>query len=134
MIVSCLAWAMPAQAEDANPAPSRGALTGLGMGLLMGSAIGLGAGLAGVVTVTEGDTRLKAYAVTQVQREQAPGLNAVLASRQAGVNMITYGFIGGGVALAGAIVCLVVDAPRQAPAVSISLSGHGGALVFSGRF
>ena len=49
-----------------------------------------------------------------------------------GTTLAVVGFVGGGLALAGGVACLLLDGPRAS--VAFIPTSQGGMLVFSGRF
>ena len=117
-----------ASSAVAEPARSRGWLSGAGVGL-----VGVGLGLAGFglsQQLIASDPTLASYGTTPAVNE-APAL-VILDKRakSAGANALV-GFVGGGVLLAAGVVLLVLDTP--APVAIVPLR-DGGAVVFSGRF
>ena len=122
--------AIPARAEEA-PLKQRGFLSGLGLGLLVGGLVGVGAGTAGLFGSIDASIRLSAYGPTPSGEEMA-SVTALQERRSGGTMLAVVGFLGGGLALAGGVACLLIDTPRASVAF-VPTSG-GGLFVFSGRF
>ena len=117
-----------ASSAVAEPARSRGWLSGVGVGL-----VGVGLGLAGFglsQQLIASDPTLASYGTMPAVNE-APAL-VILDKRAktAGSNALA-GFVSGSLVLAAGVVLLVLDTP--APVVVVPLR-EGGAVVFSGRF
>jgi len=117
-----------ASSAFAEPARSRGWLSGVGVGL-----VGLGLGFAGFglsQQLIASDPTLAAYGTTPAVNE-APAL-VILDKRAktAGTNAL-IGFVSGAVLVAAGVVLLLLDAP---PPVAVVPMREGGAVVFSGRF
>ena len=122
--------AAPARAEDAAP-KQRSFLSGLGLGLLVGGLVGVGAGTGGLVSSNDAAAHLAAYGSTFTAQEQ-PAVIA-LSQRIAGTSTLAgVGFVVGGLLLAGGVTCLLIDTPHAS--VAFVPTSQGGALVFSGRF
>lgn len=119
------------RAEEPKEATSRGALTGLGMVLLVGGFTSVGVGIGGLINTADTNRRLAPYASAEPTKEQALGVNTLLASREAGTQMALWGFIGGAAAFAGSLVCLLLDMPKSAPILSVAPHTRGASLVFS---
>ena len=122
--------ATPARAEDAAP-HQRGFLTGLGLGLLVGGLVGVGAGTAGLFGSIDASVRLSAYGASP-SSEELTSVFALQERLSGGTTLAVVGFVGGGLALAGGVVCLLLDSPRVS--VAFVPTSQGGMLVFSGRF
>ncbi len=119
--------AAPARAEEKQ----RGFLTGLGLGLLVGGLVGVGAGTAGLFGSIDASIRLSAYGATPAADEM-PSVTALQERRAGGTTLALVGFLGGGLALAGGVACLLLDSPRAS--VAFVPTSQGGIFVFSGRF
>lgn len=122
--------AAPARAEDAAPR-QRTFLSGLGLGLLVGGLVGVGAGTGGLVSANEAATHLAAYGRTFTADEQ-PAVIALSQRISGSSTLAAVGFVVGGLMLAGGIACLLLDTPRAS--VAFVPTSQGGVLVFSGRF
>lgn len=136
-------------ASSATPSNTqRGFLSGLGIGLLALTGVGAGVGVAGMLGVNDAELRLKGYAPSAIDSAWTPAeLNAfqgtksllVLQSKESQTVMYA-GFIGAGVALAGGIVCLILDSPSPKAESSTSASlifiptTSGGFFSLSGQF
>lgn len=122
----------PTQARAAEPAPKqRGFLSGLGLGLLVGGLVGVGAGTGGLLGANDATVRLASYGGTFTPDEE----QAVLALQQrisGSTALAVLGFVGGGLALAAGVTCLLLDSPRAT--VAFVPTAQGGVFVFSGRF
>ncbi|GMU60115.1 MAG: hypothetical protein AMXMBFR34_18780 [Myxococcaceae bacterium] len=137
LLAALLLTAGSARAED-RAGRGRGWLTGVGLGLTALSFTGFGLGLAGVLNAADANHTLAAY----VGNGRAPlpeeaGTVKELQNRAgAAQSQATVGFVLGGLALAGAITCLVLDGVWATQPVSVAFapSAGGGALLFSGRF
>jgi hypothetical protein len=130
LLVTVLLAASPARAED--PAPrQRTFLSGLGLGLLIGGLVGVGAGAGGLIGSNDASARLGAYGSTVAPEEQA-SVSALQQRMAGGATLAAIGFVAGGLALAGGITCLLLDTPRAS--VAFVPTSQGGVLVFSGRF
>lgn len=105
-----LLLALPTQAADA---PSRSWLSGLGIGLLVAGAGGLGVGVAGLLTANDANARLAAYAAlpSRDPLDADVTLPALLAWRDQGTTFAVVGFVGGGLLLAGGVAALLLDRP-----------------------
>jgi len=118
----------------ANPPPAtteRGFLSGLGIGLLVVGAGGFAGGIAGALNASDAQTRLSLYTGTPSAVDE-PSVR-FLEERLAGNTALAVLGLGlGGLALAGGVLCLVVDSPRVN--VAFAPGPNGGVLVFSGRF
>jgi hypothetical protein len=125
--------AAPARAEEVVT-PRRGFLTGLGLGLLSLGLGGLGVGAAGVLVTNDANAKLTAFESPLPQAEGSAYL--FLQQRAAAGNTLSIvGFVVGGLALAGGIVCLVLDMPRVKPVVTFAPNfAGGGTVVFSAQF
>lgn len=138
LAVVLLAGASPARADDAAPTRGRGWLTGVGLGSAAVSLTGFGLGLAGVLNAGAANQAVEPYFADMRVPEALEGDTiATLRSRaQAGRTLATVGFIVGGVGLAGAVVCLVLDGVWAGRPVDVAFAptAGGGALVFTGRF
>ncbi len=122
--------ATPVRAEEVV-VKQRGFLSGLGIGLLIGGVAGLGAGFAGVLGATDASTRLAAYGPSPSALEQ-PTVTALQNRLGGSTALAVVGFVGGGLALAGGVICLIVDTPKAS--IAFVPTSQGGVLVFSGRF
>ena len=120
----------PVRADEGAP-KQRGFLSGLGIGLLVASLGGIGAGTAGLLTANDGYFRLNAYSGT-VSVDERPTVTALQRQVSGGTVLAGLGFGLGGAALIGGIVCLVLD--RPVPNIAFVPTAQGGVLVFSGRF
>jgi hypothetical protein len=121
-----------------NPVPAnnvvkqqRGFLSALGLGLLIGGLAGIGAGIGGVIGANEAESYLILYRPTASAAEQ-PTVNALEQRAKGDSTLAAVGFIGGGLALVGGIICLAVDTPRAS--VAFVPTSQGGVFVFTGRF
>lgn len=125
--------ASPARAQETPRVvkTQRGFLSGLGLGLLIGGLAGVGAGIGGLVSANEAQTTLAAYGGT-VNDAQRPTVTALYERLRASTTLAGVGLIGGGLALAGGILCLAIDTPSAS--VAFVPSTQGGALVFTARF
>ena len=129
------------RAEEPAPTPSttpsntivkqRGFLSGLGLGFLIGGLAGLGAGIGGLITANEAQAGLAAYG-SMFTEDQRPSVLALQDRAFGGSLLAAVGLVGGGLALAGGIICLAVDTPSAS--VAFVPTSQGGAFVFSGRF
>lgn len=122
--------ATPARAEEAA-VHHRGFLTGLGLGLLVGGLAGVGAGTAGLFGSMDASFRLSAYGASP-SAEEVPSVVALQEHLSGSTTLAVVGFVGGGLALAGGVACLLLDSPRAK--VAFVPTSQGGMLVFSGRF
>ena len=104
-------------AATVAPAPvkQRGFLTGLGLGLLVGGMIGLGAGIGGLVSANEAYARVVAYG-GMVAANEMVSVNALNGQVGSGTALAAVGFIGGALALAGGVLCVLLDTPRASVA------------------
>lgn len=124
--------AAPARAEEVTqPATKqRGFTTGLGLGFLAVGIAGMGLGLGGLLGANDAAYRISRYEVpTAPERDGYEVLKSRLESSTA---LAAAGFIGGALAIAGGITCIMLDAPT--PSVAFVPTAQGGVLVFSGRF
>ena len=122
--------ALPVRAEGVAP-KQRGFLSGIGLGLLIGGLAGVGAGIAGTGTSNDAYLKLGAYTGT-VTADEATTVTALQERLASGATLAGVGFVLGGLALAGGIVCLLLDTPHAS--VAFVPTAQGGVLVFSGRF
>jgi hypothetical protein len=127
----------PARADD-TPTRGRGWLTGLGLGLSALSLTGFGLAIGGVLTASDANTLLNAYVGNgrAPLPEEAQTVVDLQARAKSGQTLATVGFILGGVGLAGAVTCLVLDgvwASRPVDVAFVPTSG-GGVFNFSARF
>lgn len=131
LLVAALALgSTPARAEEAPP-KQRGFLSGLGLGLLVGGLVGVGAGVGGLVGAEDANVRLIAYQGTFTPDEEPAVL--ALQQRLAGSTVLAVvGFVGGSLALAAGVACLLLDSPRAT--VAFVPTAQGGVFVLSGRF
>lgn len=124
--------ASPVRAEEPVVVKQqRGFLSGLGLGLLIGGLAGVGAGIGGLVSANEAQTFLAAYSTTPTAEEQ-PSITALQQRMSGGTTLAAVGFIGGGLALAGGIICLAIDTPNAR--VAFVPTNQGGVFVLTGRF
>ena len=126
--------ASPARAEESPQAVTkqqRGFLSGLGLGLLIGGLAGVGAGIAGLVNANDAHAYLALYGNSPTAAEQ-PSVTALQERLGGNTALAVVGLIGGGLALAGGIICLAIDTPSAR--VAFVPTQQGGVLVFSGRF
>jgi hypothetical protein len=126
--------ASPARADESPQAvvkQQRGFLSGLGLGLLIGGLAGVGAGIGGLVSANEGQTFLAKYDANPTSAEQ-PSVNALHERVNQGTVLAAVGFVGGGLALAGGIICLAIDTPSAR--VAFLPTAQGGVFVVTGRF
>lgn len=122
--------ATPVRAEEVVQ-QQRTSLSGLGIGLLIGGFLGVGAGVGGIIGANDASTRLAAYGGRIGPGEQ-PSV-AALQSRVGGTTALAViGLVGGGLAIASGIICLVVDSPKAS--IAFMPTAQGGVFVFSGRF
>lgn len=133
-----LASASPARADDGAPTRGRGWLTGVGLGAAAVSLTGFGLGLAGLLNAGDANALLNAYVGNgrAPLMEEAEIILSLQARARSGQTLATVGFILGGVGLAGAVVCLVLDGVWAGRPVDVAFAptAGGGALVFTGRF
>lgn len=131
VLVAALALgAAPVRAEAVAPKP-RGLLSGVGLGLLIGGLAGFGVGAAGVMGANDATAQLVPYGGVFTVEEQPSG-DALQRRFASGIIMGVVGFVGGTLALAAGITCLLLDAPRAS--VAFVPTAQGGVFVFSGRF
>lgn len=110
-----------ATSSIAAPA-ERGLLSGVGVGL-MGLGLGLaGFGLSQQLIASNARLALGAYSVPTAP--EAPAVATLLQRSQSGTAFALVGLIGGGLAIAGGIVCLVLDRPAP-PVTVVPLPGGG---------
>lgn len=109
----------------------RGFLSGLGLGLLIGGLAGVGAGAAGLVSANEAQAYLGKYG-GMVDPAEVPSVTALQQRLSGATTLAVVGFIGGGLALAGGIICLALDTPSAS--VAFLPTAQGGVFVFTGRF
>ncbi|MEW6435316.1 MAG: hypothetical protein AB1730_27800 [Myxococcota bacterium] len=133
-----LAGASPARAGDGTAPRGRGWLTGVGLGAAAVSLTGFGLGLAGLLNAGDANALLDAYVGNgraPLTEEAVLVLNLQTRARN-GQTLATAGFTLGGVGLAGAVVCLVLDGVWAGRPVDVAFApaAGGGALVFTGRF
>ena len=123
--------AMPVRAEEAIVRQQRGFLSGLGIGLIVGGLAGIGAGVGGTVSASEASVLLRAYGPNPASQEQ---VNVTALQNRVGGSsaLAVLGLLGGSVALAGGVVCLVIDSPTTR--LAFVPTSQGGVFVFSGRF
>jgi hypothetical protein len=130
LLVAALALgATPALAEE--PQRQRGFLSGLGLGFLVGGLLGVGAGTAGLLGANDATVRLAAYGGTFTPDEE-PAVLALQQRVSGSTALAVVGFVGGGLALAAGVTCLLIDSPRAT--VAFVPTSQGGVFVFSGRF
>lgn len=122
--------AAPARAQDAAPR-QRTFLSGLGLGLLIGGLVGVGAGTGGLVSSSDATARLAAYG-SSFSAEEQPSVLALQQRLSGTATLAGVGFVVGGLLLAGGVTCLLLDTSR-ASVVFVPTSG-GGVLVLSARF
>ncbi len=119
---------VPARAEDA-PRSTRGALSGVGVALLVLGVTGLGMGLGGVINFVSADERLALYR-SGAQSEDA-AVVSVLRRQRTDAEVLPWVGLGAGVALlAAGVLCVVLDAPRPLP-VAFVPTAQGGLLTLS---
>lgn len=134
LAVALALGAAPVRAEEvaaAAPVKQRGFLTGLGLGLLVSGMIGMGAGIGGLLSANEAYGRVVAYG-GMVAPNEVVSVNALNAQVSSGTALAAVGFIGGALALAGGVICVLLDTPRAS--VAFVPTSQGGVFVFSGRF
>ena len=131
MNTTALLLAMTLAANPPSATTERGFLSGLGIGLIVAGAGGVAAGIAGVLNASDTQARLSVYTGTPSAVDE-PNVR-FLQERLAGNTALAALGLGlGGLALAGGVICLVVDSPRVN--VAFAPGPNGGVLVFSGRF
>ena len=118
--------AAPVRAEAVAP-KQRGFLSGLGLGLLIGGLAGVG----GMASSNDAYLKLGAYTGV-VSVDEATSVTALQERLAAGATLAGVGFVLGGLALAGGIACLILDAPPAR--VAFVPTAQGGVFVFSGHF
>ena len=124
--------AAPVRADEVTqPAPKhRGFMSGLGLGLLAVGIGGMGLGFGGVLGANDAAARISLYSFPTALEQDG---YAVLKARLEGSTALAaVGFVGGALAIAGGITCIMLDAPT--PSVAFVPTAQGGVLVFSGRF
>ncbi|MEW5741017.1 MAG: hypothetical protein AB1938_19000 [Myxococcota bacterium] len=125
----------PARAEDR--VKGRGWLSGVGLGLTALSFTGFGLGIGGVLNASDANRLLSAYVAGGAPQPQDAATVKELQNRAgAAQTQAAVGFILGGVALAGAITCLVLDGmwAKEPVTLAFTPAPGGGGLLFSGRF
>lgn len=127
----------PARADDSAPR-GRGWLTGLGLGLSALSLTGFGLAIGGALNAADANALLTAYVGDgrAPLPEEAQTVVDLQARAKSGQTLATVGFILGGVALAGAVTCLVLDGVWASRPVDVAFvpTAGGGAFTLSARF
>jgi hypothetical protein len=122
--------ASPARAEETVVTQQRGFLSRLGVGLLIGSFMSAGLGVAAVMNANSVSATRSIYSFyTADEALIVQQLDRRIATSTA---LSVVGFVVSGLALAGGIICLAVDTP--AAKVAFVPTAEGGVLVLSGRF
>lgn len=125
-----LAVALAANPTTVTQKTERGFLSGLGISLLLAGTTGIGLGVAGVFGANDAQSLLSKF---DGAAEREPESLAFLAGRRdANTALAGVGFLAGGLALIGGVICLVADSPRVN--VAVVPGPNGGVMVFSGRF
>lgn len=124
-----------ARAEDGAPTRGRGWLTGVGLGFVVVSLTGVGLAVGGALSAGDANWRIDAYLQAgggKLQQSDAMAV-AELRSRAASAqSLATMGFVLGGVGLAGALTCLILDgvwASRPVDVAFVPAAGGGGLVV-----
>lgn len=130
LLVAAAVAAVPV--ENPPAAPSRGALTWVGVGLLGVSFAGVGLGIAGSLQNADAVRVLNAYPSPLPQEERGAYTELEL-RRDAGESLAIGGFVTAGIAFVGSVLCFILDAP-PALKVAFAPSVGGGTFVFSARF
>jgi hypothetical protein len=113
----------------------RGWLSGLGVGLVGLAGVGFGLGATGVIGNAELSRKLDGYRAlgSAATNNQLATLGELESQAKTNSLLITAGFIGGGLALAGGITCLILDIPKVPEVAFVPMQG-GGFLSVQGRF
>jgi len=127
----------PARAED-GATRGRGWLTGLGLGLTALSLTGFGLGIGGALNAADANSLLDAYVGdgrAPLPEEATTVLNLQSRAKSAQTLSI-FGFVMGGVALAGAVTCLVLDGIWASRPVDVAFvpTASGGVFTLGARF
>lgn len=122
-----------ARAEGEVAPRSRGFLTGLGLGLLVVGLGGAGLGAAGVATSVDSVRLLNGF-TQPLQGEDVTSYRVVEKRMLEAMPLMVAGFVTAGVGLVGAILCLVLDAPKAPVQVSVMPTLQGGVFSLDVRF
>ncbi|MFZ5446723.1 MAG: hypothetical protein ACOZQL_42440 [Myxococcota bacterium] len=135
LLVAAAVAAAPLEAQQSPPATtSRGALTKVGLGLMGVGGAGLGLGIAGLVVMENARFVLTANWPNGPTDVDVP-LFTVFRNRYYDALALTVsGFVVGGLALVGSVVCLILDAPKPLQQLTFVPRPGGGAFVFTAEF
>lgn len=132
LLLAVALTSLPARAETSVTSTSRGWLSGLGVVLLGVGVAGIGLGFGGLVSLGEVNASINAYFRTGAPPADEAGIVRVLRDQQSASSAaMVSGFVLGGLAAVGGIVCLVLDKPVS---VAFAPAPGGGGLVVSAKF
>jgi hypothetical protein len=132
IVVLALAPSLARAEGEVAPRP-RGFLTGLGLGLLVVGLGGVGLGVGGVAMSVDSARLLNGFTLPPKEEDVASYQRTEKRTRDA-VPLMVAGFVTAGVGLVGAILCLVLDAPKAAVQVSVMPTLQGGVFSLDVRF
>jgi hypothetical protein len=122
-----------ARAEGEVAPRPRGFLTGLGLGLLVVGLGGAGLGVGGVAMSVDSVRLLNGF-TKPLQGDDVASYRLIEKRMADAVPVMVAGFVTAGVGLVGAILCLVLDAPKAPVQVSVMPTLQGGVFSLDVRF